>query len=361
MSRVWAEILGDPPRLWAMDPGDMLRHLDDFPFLFRQAWSFDPGGLVSEVPQRILLGAMGGSAIAGELLAGLLAETSGRPLIPVRSYTWPVLKSGDFLVLCSYSGETEEILALFREALPTRLPMLTLSAGGHLEELAKERQLPHVGLLAGEGALPPRAALPDILGKLLAVLGTLGEDFRINIDKKETCELLADLGRQLAPGSPPPENPAMSLALALGERRPVFVALAPAYEAVALRLRSQFEENAKRCALSRSLPEMHHNSWIPWLGGDSPGTPVWLGEADAHPRVRLRRRLSEEALAARGLEALRIDARGGNLPSRMLTSLLLGDFLSVYHALMRGVDPTPTDVLDEMKRRLRKEGDPQWA
>jgi glucose/mannose-6-phosphate isomerase len=134
--------------------------------------------------------------------------------------------------------------------------------------------------------------------------------------------------------------------------------MAPAYEPVALRLRCQWEENAKRSAARRSLPELHHNSWVPWAEGDLAGLPVWLGAEAAHPRVRLRRRYSDALLAARGVSSLEIPAAGEGLLTRMLTSVLAGDTLSVYHALMRGVDPTPVSPLAAMKERLATSADP---
>ncbi len=343
-------ILDDEAALHGADPDGMLGRLSAFPELLRAARRDglpDTGWQPTASPARLLLGGMGGSAIAGDLLAGLLATGGGAGFPqPLRDYRLPVLREGDRLLLCSYSGNTEEILALHDEAMAAGLETLVLSSGGQLTELARERDLVVFGLPAG---YPPRSAFPALLGRLLAASEGLGHHDPALEDMDATLAELNTLAAECAPSRPCSENPAKSLALALGDRTAVFCAMSPAHDAVARRLRCQMEENAERHALDRSLPELHHNSWVPWAQGEAPGVPIWLGEADAHPRVALRRRFSDELLPEPGLT---IQARGGSLLSRLLTTVLLGDFMSVYHALMRGLDPTPVTPLTDMKARL---------
>jgi len=121
------------------------------------------------------------------------------------------------------------------------------------------------------------------------------------------------------------------------------------------RLRRQFEENASRCAQDLNLPELHHNSWVPWMEDDEIlGAPLWLGAADAHPRVLERRKLCEEALSDRSIPFVEIPCSGSALLNRVLTSVLIGDFISVYLAILRGVDPSRVDPLEAVKARLNQ-------
>ena len=356
MSGDWRARLADPAALTALDPGDMLGKQAAFPALLAAARreqlpaGWEPGAPIRRPPGRLLIGGMGGSAIGGDLLAAFYAaggSTAETQLLPVRDYRLPALKSRDALVLCSYSGDTEEVLALLAAARRAGLAPLLVTAGGRLA--AQGADCVCFSLPAGHS---PRCALPAMLGRLLAIGAGYGLHDPAAESPAELAAGLEAVAAECAPAQPLPGNPAKALALALGEARPIFCSLAPAWEAVALRLRCQFEENAKRAAEQRSLPELHHNSWVAWSAGDLPGLPVWLGAVAAHPRVLLRRRFSEELLAARGLASLDIPARGEGLLPRLLTSLLLGDSLTAYHALMRGVDPTATPALTAMKQRL---------
>lgn len=353
MSGDWERRLGAAEALRATDAGDMLGKLAAFPDLLLRGreGALPAAARAADPPRRLLVGGMGGSAIAGAVLAELYATGFGAADIQsVQHYVLPPPRPGDRLLLCSYSGNTEEVLSLQDEAAARGLPVIAVSSGGRLAERLREE----AGdvLLDLPAGLPPRAAFPALLARLLLVGAELGLHAAADEDLPVAARELAAVAADCAPERGPAENPAMRLALGLGERRAVFSALAPGYAAVARRLRCQMEENAERCALDRALPELHHNSWVPWAGDDSLGLPIWVGDADAHPRVRLRRELSDALLAERGQPGLDLPARGATRLSRLLTSVLLGDYMSTYHALMRGLDPTPVAPLAAMKARL---------
>ncbi len=344
------KVLDDASLRAQADPGDMLGKTASFgPQLFA---AMDlPAGLAGAKPGRVLLGGMGGSAVAGRILAPLVELVAGLRILVVDGYSLPRTLPGDLLVLSSYSGRTEEVLSLFEESRDQELRRMAITSGGDLAELAQEAGMPLLSLPEG---LPPRAALPSALGRLLGLFTAWG--IELGEEHSLPHELEADLDEVLAtagPELPAETNPAKRMALALGDLRPAPVALSPFYSGVAGRLRAQFEENAERSAYSFELPELHHNSWIPWsLDDDPPGVPIWLGAEDAHPRVLERRRLSEAALSDRHIPFFDLPSAGRATLNRLLTSVLIGDFVSVYLALLRGVDPTRTDPLDAMKARL---------
>ena len=49
-------------------------------------------------------------------------------------------------------------------------------------------------------------------------------------------------------------------------------------------------------------------------------------------------------------------ATGESALAQMLSLTMLGDYVSAYLALLYGVDPTPTAVIDELKAWLREKG-----
>ena len=346
MSEDRIAILSNPARLRAADPGGMLERLAAFPGEFAAAIAEPPPPLAP--PARILVGGMGGSAIAGDLAAGLLAEAGGGDLRVVRGYRLPPTRQGDLVILCSYSGNTEETLSLEAQASERGVQRLAMSSGGELSA----RSCRDMPLIRIPGGSPPRAALPSLLGRLLGLLAGWGGDWHPGDGMGEAVAELRETAAACAPERLPKDDEAKLMALALGDESPVFVSLGESSAAVGLRLRCQMEENAKRLALSRELPELHHNSWVPWMEGTVGGIPVWLGEAAAHERVRIRARLSAKKLREMGSASFYLPGRGDSALSQVLTSVLLGDYLTVYHALMRGVDPTPVGAIEILKRDL---------
>jgi glucose/mannose-6-phosphate isomerase len=81
---------------------------------------------------------------------------------------------------------------------------------------------------------------------------------------------------------------------------------------------------------------------------------VFLEDPDHHPRVRERVDLTIEEIERAGAPAVRIGSRGESRLERVLSLVLLGDLVSVYLAVLEGVDPTPTVALDRVKERLGK-------
>ncbi|MBC8367706.1 hypothetical protein H8E52_09880 [bacterium] len=340
-------ILDDASLLNMADPGDMLGMTASFADQLEVAMDV-PAKLAGEVPGRILLGGMGGSAVAGRLLAPLLDASFGLRLLNVDGYELPKTLPGDLLLLSSYSGQTEEVLELFGQGEALGLRRMVLTAGGDLQRLAESEGLPCLSLPPG---YPPRAALPSALGRLLGLFDAWG----LTIEIESLFADLRDACRSCDPAIPRSKNPAKSMAATLGDFRPAAVALSPVYAGAARRLQAQFEENAERSAHAYSLPELHHNSWIPWMNDeDPPGAIIWLGAAEAHPRVLERKRLSEELLSDRGIPFMDLPSPGQGRLNRLLTSVLIGDFVSVYLALLRGMDPSSTDPLDAMKARLNR-------
>jgi glucose/mannose-6-phosphate isomerase len=301
-------------------------------------------------PRAVAVLGMGGSAVAGDLVAALAHGTAPFPIAVIRGYTVPAWVDADTLVVgSSYSGQTEETLAAFEAARARGARALVVTSGGELGTRAERQGLPRVQVPAGS---PPRAALAFLLMPLLVLLDRLGAGMGGAAERDEGVRLLTALGAELAPEVPTAENPAKTLAAALAGRVPAIYGSelgAP----VAYRWRTQLEENAKVLALSGALPEMNHNALEAW--GDDPLRAPWaaviLRDTAEHPRVARRATLTREILAGRA-PVHEVWARGESPLARLLSLVLHGDWVSYYVAILRGVDPWAVDGLEAFKRRM---------
>ena len=79
---------------------------------------------------------------------------------------------------------------------------------------------------------------------------------------------------------------------------------------------------------------------------------MFLDDSDAHPRVKQRMDLTEQMIAGNAVASFRLETRGQTAIERVLSLVLLGDLVSIYLAALRGVDPGPVKVLDELKEAL---------
>ena len=336
----------------------MLGRIRELPRQCREAWlqaaAFKLPSDYWRIERLVILG-MGGSAIAGDLLRALLSRQARAPVSVVRGYELPAFVDEKTLVVASsYSGETEETLAAFSKALHGPAKKAVVTGGGRLAALAREREIPvFVYSYAGE----PRAALGLGLMPLLSIAEQTGLLKEPEGDVAEATESMAELGQQIDSTVPAASNPAKQLAERLVDRIPVVYgaeALAP----VALRWRTQFNENSKVWAFHDELPEANHNSIVGYvLPREIAGRlrVLFLFHPALHPRVVLRYDASQEALESAGIDYDIVEVRGKGALSQVLTGVLYGDYVSYYLALLNGVSPSPTRAIAALKKRLAAE------
>jgi glucose/mannose-6-phosphate isomerase len=125
---------------------------------------------------------------------------------------------------------------------------------------------------------------------------------------------------------------------------------------IAYRWKTQINENAKQPAFFGELPELDHNELAGWEGAPALGrfSAVFLDDSDAHPRVKTRMDLTEQLIVGNALASFRLETRGQTTVERVTSLVLLGDLVSIYLAVLRGVDPGPVTVIDELKAALEQ-------
>lgn len=339
-----------------LDSEGLLARIDALPEQIAEAYAVGlafGGGLSQRFREadRIIITGMGGSGIGGALLRGWALEEGARtPIDIVRGYGMPAFANSRTLVIASSnSGNTEETVAAFREALEARAQCIAVATGGALLDTARA---------GGAEALTfgwdgePRSALGWSFASLLGITEALGLvpacDMRAALD--EVRETRGGITREV----PEASNMAKQLARWLHGRVPVIVgaqALAP----VAYRWRTQVNENAKSWAIAEELPEMNHNAQTNY---DLPSEAVpllravLLRHAAMHPRVRLRVDATAAAMRDAGVGAEIIEVAGASLLAQMLRAVLLGDYVSFYLGLLNGVHPSPVPALGRLKDLL---------
>jgi glucose/mannose-6-phosphate isomerase len=253
------------------------------------------------------------------------------------------------VVALSYSGNTEETLSAFRDALPRTRRLLAVTSGGALGALCAEQGIPWIEIPSG---YQPRAALGYLLFPLLGLFGRLG----LIGDLEGVFSTLDEVAREAAPGEG--ENEAQRLARALHGRVPLVYGAGPTAP-VALRWKTQLNENAKQPAFWAEIPELCHNEVVGWELTRKilpQGTVAFLRSRHDHPRVRAGIEILEKLLSEREIPWFEVHGRGDGVLAQMLSLLFLGDWVSAYLALTNGVDPTPVEIIRDLKDRLAGQG-----
>ncbi len=316
-----------------------------------------PWRLPTREPALIAVGAMGGSAMAAELCAGLWSDRLPRPLLITREYRWPAYVDRSALaLLCSYSGGTEETLALYAEAGRRGAPRLAMTTGGALAA-ACGRDGVHVTQLPGGS--PPRAALFSAwvpLSGLLAALGWIDDPAPA---WREAAEVMRAQLARIGPQVPEAQNPCKQLAREVHGRLVFVYAASERLGPVATRCRNQLNENAKLLSHSALVPELNHNEIVGWENAGAAQAPIAvlvLRDREDAPEAATRLALTADYVARQGGAVHELRGAGESRVARVAALVQLGDWLSFYLALLNGVDPTPIASIDAFKARLAEHG-----
>ena len=104
-------------------------------------------------------------------------------------------------------------------------------------------------------------------------------------------------------------------------------------------------------AFSASLPELNHNELNGYVNASKDFHVFFLVFDDDFSRIKKRATITKELITSKGITATELEIKGGFLP-KIFSSLLLGDWISYYTALKKGIDPTPVDIIEDFKRSM---------
>lgn len=354
--------IADLKTLMAYDKENMYEVLKAFPEQIKKACEIGrkaPLFRRYNNPANIMVLGMGGSAIGGDLLRSYSAVTPGAKHLNFtinRTYDLPGFTNNDYYIIASsYSGNTEETLSGFEQALKLSKNLICITTGGKLKKLAAENNIPVVGI---PGGLQPRCALGYSFFPMLFLMIRSGA-YEENARKESEAaieELIPKLESKIGLYSNfTADNPAIALALAMRGKIPVIYSSSEGFDTVNIRWRGQIQENAKHAAFGALLPEMNHNEINAWSYPDcfrNSGLPVFLQDPGDNPRVKLRFEALGKILEEKGYGVISLSGEGDYLLTRIFDLLYLIDWAAYYLALFNNVDPTAIPLIDKLKNFL---------
>lgn len=333
------------------DPSNLRRVLLESPDQVKTGFELAKGVKVDGVFDKIMISGMGGSALPGNLLRiylqDLHSQNKSKPvaIYQNRYYSLPHESYDKCLnIISSFSGTTEEVISSFNEALANKLPCIGISSGGDIEKICRENNIPHVKLPIPYPNFQPRAATGYFFAVLLQILTNHG------LTSDMQSEILGFAG-ELKEKLPDIEERSKILAKKLKEKTPVVYSNAR-YKAVAMIWKIKFNENAKTPAFWNFFPELNHNEMIGYTNPQAKFIIIMLRDLKDNPKNINRFEATAGLLQKKGVDVEIIDMEGSGVFYKIFHSLALGDFTSYYLALEYGQDPTPVDMVENLKSIL---------
>ena len=355
-------ILNNPKALLQLDSLGSLETTANYPAQFahglKLAAQFTlPASLRREYHEILFLGTGGGSSIAGALLTSLFFGCLRQPVIINQGYNIPAFADENTLVIVlSHSGNTEEILSAFGQACRAGCKAFAITAGGALGEICAAEGIPC--LLVPRDIGHPRRDLGYIVPPLVLALAQLGLVPDITEDIREAIVLMEQLSRQYAVARPVADNPAKQLAEKIQGHIPLIYGSSDYLRAPAWRWKNQFGENSKLMAFYNLIPHLHHDEAVGWDMEPELRQKFFLimlrDDRLDQPKVSKRKEITVDLLRERMGGVEEVWAQGESPFARIFSLIYLGDFVSLYAAAVRGIDPTPVAIINLFKEKMNR-------
>lgn len=302
----------------------------------------------------IVISGMGGSAISGDILQSYLRNMFKTPVFVNRRYDLPKWTNKNTLLFSqSYSGNTEETLSVFKQGVQKKCKIIAISSGGKLGKLCTKHDVSHIKIPSG---LQPRAATAYLLFSSLLTLNKTGL-LKQGLDDeiKETIHLAEYLRDKNKKTIPEKDNPSKKIAKKILGTIPQIYGW-NIYTPIAKRWRQQFNENSKVIARCDEVSECNHNDIVGWSMNPevSKYFSCILFRDDQLESIYMCKRLNFMKKLYQDVsdEVIEIPVKGKKNLAKMMYAMYLGDYISVYLAILREIDPSPVSIIDELKEKL---------
>ncbi len=123
-------------------------------------------------------------------------------------------------------------------------------------------------------------------------------------------------------------------------------------EAVSIRFRQQVNENSKELCWHHAIPEMNHNELVGWAGADKSIGVVIFRHKEDHERSQMRMEINKGIFEKYTPNVFEVWSKGDTAIARQLYLINLGDWVSLFWAQKKGVDPSEIAVINMLKGKL---------
>lgn len=285
---------------------------------------------------------MGGSAIGGDLMRLYLEEKEFTiPITTLRSYNIPNTVTSNSLVFAiSYSGNTEETISAYRQALKKTKHVIVLSTGGHIQEVSKINRNPFLEI--PKGYQPRTAAISYLFFPVLKIL----ERYQIIPSVEgDVQRLVTELQK------PDFKTIGVTISEKLFHTIPLIYASEKFYP-IAYRFKTQINENAKIHAFASRYSELNHNEIVGYTNLIADYQIITFRFDEDHRRIQKRMDITKELTNKAGIATTEIKLSGDHFLTKLFSGIIIGDLAAFYLALRYKTDPSPVKIIEDLKEKM---------
>jgi glucose/mannose-6-phosphate isomerase len=330
-----------------IDKSNLRQVIIDFPNQFEKALEFAKDAKIEGGFDQLVICGMGGSALPADIVKAYLKSKGNDLDIKIcRDYHLPQNISPDTLVMVSsYSGNTEETISCYQEAKDKNYSLVGLSKGGKIEEMCKEDEIPHIKYPEDGPTFQPRYALGYAFTAIITFLVNAGKVTDVSSDIIELSEYLKNLNN---------ENKGKDIAQTLKGKIPIIYSTEKFGEGMVRIVKIKINENAKTQAFYNVFPELNHNEMVGFTNLQGDYHVIIFQDPDENERNLKRIEITSKLYNDKGIPVTVIKLGGKSMLQKLFSGIIIGDWISYYLALAYEQDPTPVEMVEELKKDLEK-------
>lgn len=321
---------------------DFKQTIIDFPKQFETGLNLGREIKLAQKPKNIIFCGMGGSIIPAKILL-LYLDAAGlnlsSPQFSIhRDYDLPnQLAPGTLTICISWSGNTEETISSYQSARQEKLPLIALTKGGKLGELAQKDAVPLI--LLPEENIPARMAAGYMFSALYSVLAANG------LIENETNRI--ENLRNLKPSDS--DSKANQLSEKISNKTPLIYS-SYKWRNLAAFWKIFFNENSKVHSFWNGFPSLAHQELAGFNEEDKDKFFIMLlKDEDDDPRHKKSIEKMNAILRERGYGHEFIEIEGREPLEKIFNNYLFAALTSMHLAQSRGVDPASSEIIDRFK------------
>ncbi len=330
----------------SIDKSNMLKVLHDFPLQFGKALEITAKVKVPRKQYKnVVIAGMGGSSLPAAIIETYLQGEISLPIYICQNYSLPQEADQKSLVfISSFSGNTEETLSVYQECKQKKITMVGITTNGQLSKWCKKDNVPFIKL--PEEGIQPRCGNGYNFTGILTAMSKAGIVPDKTKEIKETAQALAKMQ------FPPAQKIARML-----KNNLIIVYASERFREIARIWKIKFNENSKVLAFHNYFPELNHNETAGFTNLKKEGIPttvIILRNSKDHPRILKRMKITADIINQKGGNVITIKMVEGSLLTQIFGTIYYGDFISYYLALEYKTDPSPVEIVEYLKKRLKE-------
>jgi glucose/mannose-6-phosphate isomerase len=297
--------------------------------------------------ESIILCGIGGSATSCDILNDLLHSFSNVNSTVLKGQDMPFFVDKRSLVIVnSISGNTLEAISMVEKASERNAEVICISSGGKLKEVAAKNSHRHIHI---PNLSLPRASLPYLI---MPGLNLIKPFLKKSLEEEISSihRSISNIAKDISARVPEESNIAKKIASFL-ENGFVFCFTSPYLMSVGTRFKNSLNENAKVHCVKESVLEASHNEIVPFtFYNNSFAAKVLLLEWVSDQTIVKERFKKVQCFLTRIKQPLmELSIFENTLLNAIICSIYILDYATIYMAISRKLDPSPTPAIDILK------------